>query len=225
MSRYYSQTKMLRMTPNRLLREFFDHLGYTLIALDWRKLKEHDAQALMLSIGLLPEEAQYEIEAALAAVFEMACASGAQQLWETAHCYFPFTAARFPRHTSAYHLAMWVWIHCPELFERAQLAHEVKRLGHWHRRKAVPCVEPRTSPEALAELATAVSQFLRREEGRGQRCTVDHYRRGDGTDVFVAFPDDFVQTVTAHDRRADSSHGSSSRRSRSCFATTAGWEY
>jgi hypothetical protein len=201
MSRYYSQTKMLRMTPNRLLREFFDHLGYRLLALDWRKLKERDVQALMIAIGLLPDTAQLEIEAALAAVFELACAGGSQQLWETAHGYFPLTATRFPRNTSAYHLAMWAWMHCPELFERAQLAFAVKQLGHWHRRKSVPCVEPRTSNEALAELAAGVSQFLRREEGRGQRCTVDHYRRGDGVDVFVAFPDDFVQTVSTHDQR------------------------
>ena len=60
-------------------------------------------------------------------------------------------------------------------------------------------VEPRRTPEANSELACAISTFLRREEGRGQNCTVEHYRRHTGTDYYVAYPDDFVQTVATHD--------------------------
>jgi hypothetical protein len=54
-----------------------------------------------------------------------------------------------------------------------------------------------------ANWPAAISQFLRCEEGRGQNCTVEHYSRSSGTDYYVAYPDDFVQTMATHDDSGD----------------------
>ena len=40
MTRHFTIPTMLRMTPNLLLKQFFDRLGIQLIALDWRRLGE-----------------------------------------------------------------------------------------------------------------------------------------------------------------------------------------
>ena len=38
MIRHFTVRKMLRMTPNQLLREFFQRLGSQLLSVDWRRM-------------------------------------------------------------------------------------------------------------------------------------------------------------------------------------------
>jgi hypothetical protein len=94
---------------------------------------------------------------------------------------------------------MWTWLNHRELFEQATVMQSVDNLTRWRRRKDVPRVEPRRSPEAINELASAISTFLRREEGRGQKCSIEHFRRACGTDFYVTYPDDFVRVFSGHD--------------------------
>jgi hypothetical protein len=199
MSRHFTLRKMLRMTPNRLLREFFQRLGHRLPLIDWRRAPERCDDALLIAIDLLPQDAQDEMEAALAAIHELACDSGVQAILEAAaqRGRSDFVA-QLPE-AGPYYKAMWTWLHFPTLFDHAALMHQVDDLTRWRKRKDLPRVEPRTSPEAISELACAISKFLRCEEGRGQNCTVEHYRRTSGTDYFVAYPDDFMQTIAMHD--------------------------
>ena len=78
----------------------------------------------------------------------------------------------------------------------------------------MPIVQPRITPISIRELSVALSQCLKREEGRGKNCTVEYFRRRDAADVFVAYPDDFVQTIVLHDdqgRLVPRSHSSDVR--------------
>ncbi len=62
---------------------------------------------------------------------------------------------------------------------------------------------PCSSPEDISRLSEAIGEFLHREEGRGQQCTVEHVRRTDGTDYFLAYPDDFSDTILVHDEEGN----------------------
>ena len=199
MTRHFTIRKMLRMTPNRLLQEFFQRLGVRLLSIDWRRLPELRDDALMVSVNLLPQDNQDEMEAALAAIHELACEAGVQTILEAARRNGRSDFVSLLPQAGPYHLAMWTWLHFPSLFDQAALMQSVDNLTRWRKRKDLPRVEPRSSPEAINELACAISRFLRCEEGRGQNCTVEHYRRMGGTDYYVAYPDDFVQTIATHD--------------------------
>jgi len=202
MVRHFSVPKVLRMTPNRILKEFFQRLGHQLLSLDWRKVKEHNIQPILLSMSMLSRQAQDKIESALASVFELACESGTRVIVGLAHQDgHDDIFAELSNAACCYEKAMWTWLNYPQLFEQASLIHQVENLTRWRKRTGLPQVQPRATPAASRELAGALSECLRREEGRGHNCTVEYFRRRDGADVFVAYPDDFVQTVLVHDEQ------------------------
>lgn len=204
MSRHFSIPKILRVTPNILLRDFFESLGCQLLSLDWRKLKERQVEPLMTAIRWLPRSDQDKIESSLADIFELACESGIQAIHDAARNHVaPNVIADLGDGGCLYAKSMWAWLRYPAVFESALLIQQVDGLSRWRKRRGLPKVEPRMSTEALFEFGQALSEFLRREEGRGDRCTVEYYRRSDGTDYFVAYPDDFVHTIIAHDEDGD----------------------
>ena len=199
MTRHFTIRKMLRMTPNRLLQDFFRRLGQQLLSVDWRRMPERCDEALMISVNLLPRDAHDEMEAALSAIHELACEAGVQTILEASKLSSRSDFVSLLPQAGPYHIAMWTWLHFPSVFDQAALMQSVDTLSRWRKRKDLPRVEPRSSTEASNELACAISRFLRCEEGRGHHCTVEHYRRRGGTDFYVAYPDDFMQTIATHD--------------------------
>ena len=202
MTRHFSIRTVLRSTPNVLLREFFVRMEHQLLCLDWRRLTERQIEPIVNAITGLPPSGRDQVDAALAAVFDLACDTGVQAILEAARQRGPADVLKqYPEGVSPYHMAMWCWLRQPEVFDRATFQHRVDTLTRWRKRQHLPTLQPRTTAEATHELASALSQFLRREELRGQQCTVEHFHREDGTDYFVAYPDDFVRTVFMHDER------------------------
>lgn len=200
MTRHFTIRKMLRMTPNPLLEKFFHRLGNHLLGIDWYRMPKRCAETLLAAVDRLPEDVHDKMESALSAIHELACEAGVRTILEAAKLSGqPDWASRLPKE-GPYHVAMWTWLDCPLVFDQAALMQSVDNLSRWRKRKDLPRVEPRSSPEATSELARAISQFLHCEEGRGENCTVEHYRRHGGTDYYVAYPDDFVQTVAMHDQ-------------------------
>lgn len=204
MARHFSIPKVLRMTPKALLREFFERLGHPSLCMNGPGLSERQVEPLLTTIGRLPQQAQDEIEAALSAIFELACTSGAHAILEAARRDGrEVVALELLDDADPYQRAMWTWLRSPETFNQALLIHQVDHLTRWRKRKGIPRVEPRTTAEAIHKFAHALSHLLRLEEGRGQQCTVEHFRRRDGTDYFVAYPDDFVRTIVMHDAQGN----------------------
>jgi hypothetical protein len=202
MSRHFTIPTMLRMTPNELLKQFFDRLGHRLLALDWRKLGERQVEPILTTMSWLSREAQEQIESSLASIFELSCETGWQNILHVARERGENKLAQeVPRDSCVYARAMWVWIHKPEVFEQALMVHEVEALPRCRRRTGLPLLTPRITSATKHELGVAFSTCLRREEGRGQNCSVEHFQRRDGADVFVAYTDDFVRTVMAHDEQ------------------------
>jgi hypothetical protein len=200
MFRHFSVPKVLRMTPNRLLKEFFHRLGYELLSLDWRKVGERHVEPVLTAMSWLPRQAQDQIESALAQVFELACETGWRAILEVARQEGEdSTVLALVHKACSYERAMRIWLDLPKLFEQAALIHQVENLTRWRKRTGLPRLTPRITPASIRELSHALSQCLQREEGRGQNCTIEYFRRRDSADVFVAYPDDFVQTIVLHD--------------------------
>lgn len=199
MSRVFSVPTVLRMTANTLLRQFFYQIGHSDLDVPWDHLRERDVQPLVNALGLLPPAKYDRIEAELHSVFDLACESGINAIVEAGESCGDATLARqMPYHCGAYSQVMWVWLNRRDIFDRASLFHAVNDLSWWRKRCDLPRRSPRREPEACRELEQALSSLLQREQGRGKVCTVEPFHR-DGTDYFVAYPDDFVDNVTVHD--------------------------
>lgn len=200
MTRHFSIPTILRMTPNGLLEQFFTQLQTPLLSMNWKKLGKRQIEPLLLAISWLPATDQARVEATLGTIHELACTEGWQTILEAAQ-QWGLTRELIDSlgSVSPYAKAMRVWLDYPEVFQQASLVQQVDGLTRWRKRTGLPLVKPRITDESRRELAVALSACLRREEGRGQHCTVDYLRRRDGADVFVAYPDDFMQAILEHD--------------------------
>lgn len=196
--RIFSTRKMLRMTNNQLLEQFFRRLHLCLPGIDWRKLPGRCEEQVMAAIEELPAKAHHEMESNLIDVHHLACVSGVAAIIEAARRHDVTELLKSIPQTGPYQIAMWTWLHYKAVFERALLLERVARLTYSRRRVVHPRVEPKRTPDALASLSNAISNFLRCEEGRGHRCTIDHFQRDDGTDYYAAHVDDFVHTFVTH---------------------------
>ena len=200
MTRHFSIPTVLRMTPNALLRQCFAKFGYLFLEVPWLKLHKWEVTPILKVLQELPPDQQTAVETAMHNVHDLACEKGVDRILEAvADLSHGGPSPYLPDVGGPYCIAMWAWLHHPEVFDRALVLHQVDSLSRWRTRKDLPRVEPGTSGEALSRLANGLSELFRAEQGRGHRCTVEHVWRGDQTDYFFAYPDDFVQTVILHD--------------------------
>jgi hypothetical protein len=199
MSRVFSAALVLRQTSHVLTRQLLARLGHPDLPVPWDGLPERDVDPVLAAVRALPRPAQDEVEGALRTVFDLACGTGVAAIREAAASLgedaLPPDA---PADGGVYDLAAWAWIHRPRAVEVAGLFHQVDHLSWWRRRDDLSRKEPDASPAALARLGAELSALLEAEQGRGRHCTVEPLARGP-TRYFFAYPDDYVQNVTAHD--------------------------
>ena len=200
MTRHFSIPTALRMTPMPLLRNFFVRVGHEMRNSVWEQFSNRNVRPILEAIQQLEPAQRNSVEAALHDIFDLACEAGVRAIHEAAVSAeltgFAFSS---PEPGSPYGISVWTWLYYPTVFERAMLLFEVDHLSRWRKRTDVPRMTPCTSPRVVLQLGEAIGELLRREEGRGQQCTVEHVRRKDATDYFLAYPDDFLDTILAHD--------------------------
>jgi hypothetical protein len=200
MTRHFSIPLVLRMVPKGLLRKFFAQMGHEFLEVPWEKIRPHEIETILAGLHRLPTAEQLTIETALQNVFELACENGRRAICEAkVEIQKQNRLMYYPDLASTYAMSVWIWLHYPQIFDRAMLLYEVDQLGRWRKRKDLPRRAPNTTGEALLNLANAISRLLKRQEGRGQCCTVEYVHRGDGSECFLAYPDDFVHTILMHD--------------------------
>lgn len=199
MSRQFSIPTVLRMVPNSLLKEFFVRLDHGDLEIDWEKLKEREIEPIIKSLCEMPRGDQDTIEGEMRSVFDLACPSGIDAVFEGAiRCGELTLPAAMPEDLAPYGKSMWAWLNRPEAFRKALLIHQVEHLSWWRKRNDIPMVAPDMSADGRARLEEEIASMLTWEQGRGKVCTVETLERGN-TVYFFAHPDDFVQNVTAHD--------------------------
>ncbi len=196
--RPFSMSTVLRMTPNELLAECFVKLGHDETKIPWMWLARQEIEPILTYLGGLEQDKRNEIESVLHSVSDLAYDAGYMAILEAApHCAVWDLPSLVPIDLCIWGRVMWVWLHHPRVFEKAQIIHQVDQLSWWRKRNDLPVTDPDTSPEAKTALAAEISKLFK-DQGRGKDCTVEVMSR-DGIDYFFAYPDDFVQNVTVHD--------------------------
>lgn len=198
--RHFSIPTMFRMTPPALLEKIFAKLGHQHLNVRWRELHRHGIEPVLEAFRNLAADKRAAVESVLQSIFELACENGVSAILEAADDARQRRSMLYlPDVGGPYCVATWAWLHYPEVFDRATLLHQVDSLSRWRKRKNLPRLAPLVTPKTLESLAGGLSALLYAEQGRGQRCTVEHVYRSDGGDYFFAYPDDFVKTVTVHE--------------------------
>jgi hypothetical protein len=199
MSRHFSVPTVLRMVRNRLLSEVFQRLGLGDANIPWERLKERDIEFHCRYVAMLTRSDQDRVETAFRVIFDLACRSGIDAIFEAAAtCGEQSFSQAMPHELGTYDKAAWTWLHFPEVFDRAAWIHHIDCLSWWRKRRDLPQRAPDTSHESLRRLGSGISQILL-ERGLGHQCTVEHYRRANGLDYFFAYPDDFAENIAMHD--------------------------
>ena len=202
MSRQFSIPTMLRMVPNELLQEFFVTLGHSEFDPCWAELGKRELDPMLDYITDLPASQASQIDQELQAVYELSCQSGMTAITEAAKIHgVSDLALNMPQEMSVHGRSMWTRLRYSQVFNTAQLLHEVDHLSWWRKRNDLPATAPDVSPDAIERLEHEISCLLK-DQGRGRLCTVETYRRG-AVHYFFAYPDDYSETAHKHDDVGD----------------------
>jgi hypothetical protein len=198
--RQYSPRTFLRQVPNSLLKEFFVRKNH-LVELEWWRYEETSIEAIYEAWQKLPPNERKEIEGVFRAVDEMACEAGVKALVEEGPFHGQDLGTRLDKLEGLHHKAMWSYLNHPVIFQAASVFLSVESLPgrSWVRVTDLPRKEPDTSQAARDKLADSLSRYYREREGRGHRCTVESYPRGQDQHYFFAYPDDYADTYIGHD--------------------------
>lgn len=200
MSRQFSLHTVYRMLTNDLLAQFFTQLKNPCYGMDWSKRPRRHVDSVDFQMRWFDPKQRDAAELVLRQVFDLACATGIEAIRRAAIIKECPIVKRLPQDMNLYCQAMWTWLNAPDVFEHAVLYHELEGLAWWKKRDGLPKVVPRTDPEALDWLSADVSRLLSEKQGRGWNCTVEHVSPDDQVDYFFCFPDDYVKTITVHNR-------------------------
>jgi hypothetical protein len=195
----FTVSKVLRQTPKPLLREFFVNIIGNDLGLPLAGPTTGDLQPILEAVDRLPPAQFNAVEAALHAVFDLACPAGRATILETSRlCGAGDLTELLPGDGGQYGAAMWTWLNRPQVFRDASTWHFLDCLPWWRRRNDLPCVEPRLDRDTRHRLGREISAILMAAEGRGRNCTIDVLTRGQ-THYFCNYVDDYVASEMVHD--------------------------
>jgi hypothetical protein len=200
MARQYSPRTFLRQVSNHLLKEFFDERN-ELSEISWLTQGETEINLIYDAWQALPASQWSEIDKVFQAIHEMACEAGVKAVLEEGIFHNLNLATALEQQKNFYDKAMWTYLAYPNIFKVASLFVSADQLPnrYWVRHKNLPKKTPKTSGQVCRELADALSEFYRTEQGRGHRCTVETYLRCGRQHYFFAYPDDYPDTYIGHD--------------------------
>ena len=196
MARHFSIPSFFRQVPNALLGRYFAQQGL-MGDLDFASVSETKPEAIFEAWLQLPETERNRIDAEFRVIFDLSCEKGFKAILDEAeshfhgddHSRFVDHLADLPNH---YHRAMVTFLDYDQLWNGAVQFCHADSLRYWRKRKNMghaPAAVDRTSVRALA---SSISGYFRRQEGRGNHCVVETHKRGD-RDYFFAYPEDYSQ--------------------------------
>ncbi|MCC7083665.1 MAG: hypothetical protein IT427_01510 [Pirellulales bacterium] len=203
MTSTYAPKTFLRQTSTTLIQECVTALAPT-AGVDWNSANENNVEVVYDALLELPDGQRAAIERRFEDAEELANNLGIQALIEEGRFHgldLTTELADFPSHRDK---AMWVAIHYPHVFEVASIINGANTLPqrYWKIRTGMPQHAPNKTATAIASFQNALAAYYRSTQGRGHRCTVDHYLRNDRLHYFFAYPDDYANTYVGHDDRA-----------------------
>jgi hypothetical protein len=202
MSRVFSVQAVLRQTSLTLIRDLLARLNLTHLPIDWDS-KGDNTDTVYDALLTLPATQYDAVEGLFRTLFDLACSTGIAAVREAAICLDQAVVlSHMPMTDGLYDSVAWMWLQNEDVVEFAGLIHQVEQLHWWRRRNDLPRREPDSSPDTLRRLGQALSALLQAEQGRGRNCTVEALIRT-RTRYYFAYPDDYVQNVTAHNDQGE----------------------
>lgn len=200
MSRQYAPKAFFRHVPFTLLRQFFDRLGIA-PNVDWDRLEDGDADAMFDAWQALASADRELAEMVFRQVHDLATRDGTRTLVQEGQFIGRDFAAELEPVEGHYAKALWVFLNDPLAFHSGwQIYHAETLPGrYWRRKTGYTNRPPDLSHDALSSFRTAVSEYFRREQGRGHRCSADPYNRDYRGAYLFVYPDDYTQTYVGHD--------------------------
>jgi len=197
MARHYSTRDFFRQMPNRLLARYFQEQGI-FSELDFGAMKETQPDGLFAAWLALPEIVRNQMDAEFREIFELSCEKGFRAIideaeWHllrdaTARSGFVEKLGGLPNH---YERAMVTFLEHKVFWKGATLFYHADSLSYWRKRKNLAKTPAAVDDASIAELARRVRDYFH-QEGRGNNCVVEPFRRGD-LDYFFAYPEDYSQ--------------------------------
>ena len=198
MARHYSTRDFLRQMPNRLLARYF-HARGVFGNLDFAAMKETQPDTLFAAWLDLDDAQRHAMDAEFRDIAELSCEKGCRAIideatWhfardKDAHGAFVEQLATLPNH---FERAMSTFLDHPNFWKGAALFYHADSLPYWRKRTHLPHVPAAVDDASLHDLASVISTFFHRTEGRGKNCVVEPFRRGE-LDYYFAYPEDYSQ--------------------------------
>ncbi|MGE3652251.1 MAG: hypothetical protein AB7G10_28250 [Reyranellaceae bacterium] len=200
MTYHYTLKNFLRQASNELIAAYFEARSFDL-GLDAKTLKQRDVDPLADAIERLPEDAQTRINDDFQRVAAIGNPAGLLQIVQEARYLVLDIDAGLAAQKSQLNQAFWTFLTHPTVFEAAAAFAMPFTSGRYWKR-GLPVTGARLLGDAgpmVRRLEDAVSDYFRREEGRGKACKVD-YRRRDPVHRFHAYPEDYPAAPLAWSR-------------------------
>ena len=202
-TRKFTLRKMLRNPNNRLLERFFSRLRIELPRIQWSRLPGYAEDELLVAVRKLSVNQRQTVDRCFSEIYELCSDGGIQAILEAARFLaIPDFTSQFP-YGCRFGIALWTWLEYPLVFEHALTLDRLDNLSRSYRRLDLPRKQPNRSAGAIEGLARGLSNLFQIEEGRGENCTVQHVQRSGQLDCFLAYTDNYVQSIPIHDDAGD----------------------
>ena len=200
MASNYAPKQFFRQVRIELLREYFTR-RHALGGVEWDDLRESEVEGINEGWLELPDRIRDEIESEFRQVHAMATANGIRAIIEEGRYHGLDLRTDLDVLDGYLNKVFWTLLKHRQVFNIAQLMDRADHLNRkcWRKRKDVPKKNPDVSPEALKELADAVSAYYRENQGRGRYCRAETYLRGGRYHYFFVYPQDYADTFIGYD--------------------------
>lgn len=200
MANDYAPKQFIRQAEIALIREYFAARG-ELGGLEWDSIKEADADPIHEAWQQLPDTSLERIDSEFRNIFDLASAEGTRTLIEEGQFHRVDLKPELDAREGFLNKAFWTFLRHRGIFDVAHLLDRSDHLSrrYWRKRKDIPKKQPDLNPTAITELERALSAYYRERQGRGRRCHVDMYLRGDRYHYFFAYPQDYADTFVGYD--------------------------
>ena len=198
MARHYSTRDFFRQMPNALLKRYFeakDVFG----DIDFSALSETKPDVLFAAWLGFTECQRNTMDAEFRDVFEMSCDKGFRAIVDEARWHLRADAdactalvkglAALGDH---FERAMVTFLDHPQFWKGATRFYHADSLPYWRKRKHLSHQAAAVDPASIQALANLIRSYFHQNEGRGNNCVVEPFRRGE-LDYFFAYPEDYSQ--------------------------------
>jgi hypothetical protein len=196
-SQPYNPRIVVEKTPNALLQRFFS--DYSVFSdINWNKLAENDAEAILQRARKLDETDRRLIGVRFRQVHALADSRGTTVLIAAAGTNGPAIAAHLQAMKNAYERAFWCLIEHPKLFDSEPVYAYTYSIRKASRETRVGFPEGKVviSEGMIDKLRDHIRATFKPEE-RALKCKMDH-REQDGVHLFHAHPSDYSDEIDSY---------------------------